>query len=131
MRLEHQRIFNYDLIPEGRQMIHMPKGAQILNVIDKDGFPFLLVAVDEQEETEIRIFRIVTTGEYFNREILDYIGTLRLGGELKPDGKRASWYTMHVFEVETAFLPLHSDPVDDRFKPDLRTLKLELDNIKP
>lgn len=125
MRLHEQRIFNFELQPQGRQAIRMPKGAQILGVVDKYGFPWLLAAVDELEETEIRHFRVVTTGEIFNREILDYVGTLRIGGA----DSNGAWYTMHVFEIETALTPMHADPIDPRYKDDLANLKTELKGL--
>lgn len=120
---EHeQRIFNYELVPEGRQVLNIPKGAEILGVIEKYGLPFLLARVDEEQATEHRVFRVVTTGEVFNPEILSYIGTLRLGGETARD----AWYTMHVWEVETALTAKHPDPIHPRFQEDLKNLRDEI-----
>src|ERR1700691_5630117 len=101
MSQHEQRIFNYELQPEGRQILQMPKHAFILGLIEKYGCPFILALVDPDAEIETRVFRIVTTGEIFNPEVLEFVGTLRLGG----DTPQSAWYTMHVFEVETALLP--------------------------
>lgn len=122
MSQSEQRIFNYELQPEGKQIVQMHKGAQILGVIEKYGLPFVLAVVDEEQPVEPRAFRVVTTGEIFNPEILFYVGTLRLGG----DGPKAAWYTMHVFEVETALRPMRPDPIHARFKDDLAEVKREL-----
>ncbi len=123
-----RRIYNYELQPEGKQIILMPRNAEVIGVTEKYGFPFLLAVVDENEALEPRTFRIVTTGEVFNHSVLDYIGTLRIGGE----DSNGAWYTMHVFEVETAFdLPEHHaepiDPRNDKYRTDLATIKVELE----
>ena len=122
-----RRIFNYELQPEGKQILMMPKGADVIGVAEKYGFPYLLVVVPEQGLLEPRVFRIVTTGEVFNYAMLDYIGTLRLGGE----DANGAWYTMHVFEVETSLnLPEHhAEPIDlrnDKYRDDLAALRTEL-----
>lgn len=119
-----RRIFNYQLEAEGRQMLQIPKGADVIGVIEKYSLPFLLAVVDDTQPTETRIFRIVTTGEVFNHERLWYIGTLRLGGQ----GKEP-WYTAHVFEVETALPQLNPDPIEDRFQDDLQELRHEFADI--
>jgi hypothetical protein len=115
-----RRIFNYELQAEGRQMIQIPKGSDVIGVVEKYGLPFLLAVVDEDQPVEPRIFRIVTTGEVFNYERLWFVGTMRLGG----NGKEP-WYTAHVFEVETALPQLNPDPIEDRFQDDLKELQRE------
>lgn len=122
-----RRIFNYELQPEGKQTILMPTGSDVIGVTAKYGFPFLLAVVPEDAVLEPRVFRIVTTGEVFNYSVLDYIGTLRLGGE----DSNGAWYTMHIFEVETALsMPEHhAEPVDPRngkYRADLVALSIEL-----
>jgi hypothetical protein len=116
----NRRILNYELQAEGRQMIQIPCGSDVIGVVEKYGIPFLLAIVDETQRVESRIFRIATTGERFNDERLFYIGTLRLGGQ----GKEP-WYTAHVFEIETALLQRYPDPIEDRFKDDLLELRRE------
>ena len=101
-------------------MIQIHTGSDVIGVVEKYGIPFLLAVVDETQKIESRIFRIVTTGEMFNDERLFYIGTLRLGGQ----GKEP-WYTAHVFEIETALIQHHPDPIEDRFKDDLSELRRE------
>jgi hypothetical protein len=123
-----RRIWNFELQPEGKQIIMMPKGADVIGVTAKSGFPFLLAVVDEHQVLEPRTFQIVTTGQVFNYAILSYTGTLRIGGE----ESNGAWYTMHVFEIETAFaLPEHQaepiDPRNDKYRADLKTLSTELE----
>src|SRR5271157_3396091 len=107
-----RRIFNYELQADAKQIVMMPRNADIIGVVEKYGFPFLLAVVDEAEIPEARTFRVVTTGQVFNYAVLDYIGTLRLGG----DDSNGAWYTAHVFEIETILsLPEHhAEPIDPR-----------------
>ena len=123
-----RRIYNYELQPEGKQIILMPRNAEVIGVTEKYGFPYLLAVVDEAQPLEPKTFRIVTTGEVFNYAILDYIGTLRLGG----DDSNGAWYTMHVLEVETVLEhPVATaeviDPRNDKYRGDLATLRTELE----
>jgi len=120
MSFHCQRVLNYELQVEGRQMIQMHKGADIIGLVEKNGFPYLLAVEDEEQKLEARVFRCVTTGESFNPEILWYLGTVRLGGK-----GQEPWFTAHYFEVETA-LPQHNpDPISERFADDRKDLKRE------
>lgn len=123
-----RRIFNYDLQADGKQVIMMPRNADVIGVVNKYGFPFLLAVCDEDNVLEPRTFQIVTTGEVFNYAILDYVGTLRLGGE----DSNGAWYTMHVFEIETVLSTPETraaviDPRNDKYRSDLATLRKELE----
>jgi hypothetical protein len=106
----------------------MPRNADILGLVNKYGFPFLTAVVDERLVVEPRTFQIVTTGEVFNYAILDFVGTLRLGGE----DSNGAWYTMHVFEIETVLSTPETraaviDPRNDKYRGDLATLRTELE----
>jgi hypothetical protein len=117
-----QRIFKYPLEPDAKFMLQMPKNARILSLVNQGGLPFLYALVDEDQPIEPRVFRATTTGDVFNPEILEFIGTLQLGGE--KEGQE--WYALHLFEVETALRPMHPDPVSNRFEADRQELKREI-----
>jgi|ERR1017187_5204235 hypothetical protein len=123
-----RRIYNYELQAEGKQVIMIPRNAEIIGVVEKYGFPFLLAVIDENAVVEPRTFQIVTTGQVFNYAVLKYVGTLRLGGE----ESNGAWYTAHVLEIETVLnLPEHRaeviDPRNDKYRGDLATLRTELE----
>src|SRR5215469_8802292 len=123
-----RKIWNYELQPEGKQMIYMPSGSRPLGIMSKGGLPFLNVLVDDTKDPVQRFFRIVTTDEDFNPDFMDYIGCLRLGGPVVPETDNTEderhWYTMHVLEI----LVPGDDPLDERktYKEDLKDLKREL-----
>ncbi len=121
MRSYTRRIFKYPIKIESRQMIQMPKGARILDVGRQGPLPYLWASVDPDAPVEPRIIRLVTTGEVYNEERLDYIGHLQLGGE----GPLQGWFEAWLFEVETALPQLSPDPISDRFKDDLDEVRRE------
>ena len=87
------RIYKYKLEPDQRQMVHMPEGAKLLNVVNQGGLPVLFAEVDPEQPLETRVLLNVTTGEYFDPIGHSYVGTCLLGGE--KEGQE--WYTMHVY----------------------------------
>ncbi len=118
-----QRIFLYPLEAHGRFMVRTRKGSDILGMkVKADGLPYLIVAVPTNEtEEEIRWFRAVSTGDRFNREILTYVGEVMLGGN-----GNEPYYSMYLFEYETAFMPSKNPEIeDDRWAEDLRELRNE------
>lgn len=113
------RIFKYPLEVESRQIIQMPKFAEIISVgtqgeagtKDKPNsqMPVLFALVPFLNQAHVpRIFRTVTTGEIFNHEGLQFIGTTFV-----------DWYTAHVFEVVTP----KPDPIEDRFQSDMTDIR--------
>lgn len=117
-----RRIFKYPVEVVSRQIIQMPKGAQILSVGRQGPMPFLWASVDEHQPAESRIFRLVTTGEIFNEERLFYVGHIQLGGERPEEG----WFEAHFYEVETALAQINPDPISDRFQDDLTQVRDEI-----
>jgi hypothetical protein len=113
-----KRIFKYELNPEGRQMLMMPRGAQPLSVEQQRDLPVLFALVDDEQPLESRIFRAVTTGEIFNPENSTFVGTIFLGGD-KPE---EAWFTMHVWEQPEGVI----DPIHPRFADDYHQLQEEL-----
>jgi hypothetical protein len=117
-----RRIFKYPIEVESRQMIQMPRGAEILSAGRQGPLPFLWALVDPSEPFEPRIFRNVTTGEEFNDERLVFVGHIQLGG----DNDREGWYECFVFEVDTALPQRRPDPISARFRDDMDEIKLEI-----
>lgn len=106
------RIWNTQLDVKQRQMVQMPRDAQILSLVEKNEFPHLYYLVemkdaDLQGDTKIlagdqpvaskiptspmvpRVFSVVCAGEAFEAESAVFIGTLPLG---------KGGYIAHVFE---------------------------------
>jgi hypothetical protein len=113
------RIYKYPIEVESRQIIYMPMGAKILSVGTQgelgtkdrpnSQMPVLFAEVDELVKgLEIRVFRIVTTGEVYNTEGLEFIGTTFV-----------DWYTAHVFEV----IEGNIDPIEDRYQSDMADIR--------
>jgi len=125
-RFDHRRIFKFQLQAEGRQIIQMPKGAQILSVGRQGPLPFLWASVDQTMPYEVRVFRIVTTGEVFNEERLFFLGHVQLGGEKPSD----AWYECFVYEVETALDQINPDPIEERFQADLHEIRHEVAEVE-
>jgi len=117
-----RRVFKYPIEVASRQIIYMPKGAEILDVGRQGPMPFIWAMVDPTQPSEPRIFRTLTTGEEFNAERLWYIGHIQLGGERALEG----WYEFWVFEVETALPQINPDPISDRFAEDKDEVKKEI-----
>ena len=95
---------------EQRQMLALPRGAELLSVavINEQPVLFALIRWAEQRrqtgQTEQRIIRIARTGEKFNSEGCRFLGTLvfNIG------------HTFHVFEQTGR----HYDPREPRFQQD-------------
>jgi hypothetical protein len=112
------RIYKYHLEVYPRQVLMMPEGAKVISVgtqgeIAHDNLPnsqmpvlFALIP-DPNARAKPRIFRTVTTGEVFNEEGLEFIGTTFI-----------DWYTAHVFEV----IGKNPDPIEERFQDDMREI---------
>ncbi len=85
------RIFKYPLrLSVGdRHEVMMPKGARVLSVDVQYREPTLWAQVDEENEPEKRVFRLVGTGHDFADQGARFIGTvILLNGDL----------VLHVFE---------------------------------
>lgn len=108
------RIFKFPLEVTERQMIHMPRSAQILSVVTENEAPVLYVLVDtnDAQSSFPRIFRGVTSGEVFNAEGCTFIGTAKL----------KEWYIFHVFEQRQGV----SDPIEGRYVEDYAQIRTEL-----
>lgn len=115
------RIFKYTLEVESRQIIQMPALATVLSVgtqgelgtKDKPNsqMPVLFAMIPYDEPFVLfrpRVFRTVTTGENFNHEGLQFIGTTFV-----------DWYTAHVFEVVAS----KPDPIEKRFQSDMADIR--------
>ncbi len=113
------RIYKYPLEVESRQLLQIPEGASILSVgtqgelgtKDKPNsqMPVLFALIPNPDAPCVtRVFRTVTTGEIFNHEGLQFIGTTFV-----------DWYTAHVFEAVTPY----PDPIEDRFQDDMREIR--------
>lgn len=75
----------------------------------QNNLPVVYALVDETQPPEQRIFRIVSTGEEFNAEGCEFIGTFVAEG----------WFVGHVFEQTEGNGP---DPVSDRYAEDFREI---------
>lgn len=113
------RIFKYPLEVESRQIIQMPLGAEVISVGTQgelgkrnepnSQMPVLFALIENPDLPCItRIFRTVTTGEVFNREGLQFIGTTFV-----------DWYTAHVFEV----IENNLDPIEKRYQQDMSDIR--------
>lgn len=119
------RIYKINLEVESRQIVYLPTGAKTLSVCTQgepaigdrpnSQMPVLFVEIDESvKDSEQRIFRTVTTGEVFNSEGLEYIGSTFV-----------DWYTAHVYEVIGA----ERDPVEDRYQEDMKEIRNQIKAI--
>jgi hypothetical protein len=115
-----RRIFKYELEVKPRQPVWMPKGAIILSFGRQGPLPYLWVSVDEKQPLEMRWFRMVTTGEVFNGEYLEFVGHLALGGGIEP------WYQAFLYEIEIGAETLNPDPISDRFLDDMAEAQREI-----
>lgn len=84
-------IYKYAL-SHGINRVEMPSVARVISVAAQMYTPVLWVLLDDRRIlTSTRMFRVVMTGEEFNRgEYEKYLGTL-----IREDG-----IVMHVFEIE-------------------------------
>lgn len=77
----------------------------------QNGFPVIygLVDGDNLVPPERHIIRLVTTGENFNAEGAEYIGSVIIDG----------WFVGHIFDQPEGI----NDPSSDRFADDFRQLR--------
>jgi hypothetical protein len=78
-------IWKYPLEVRDSNVIKMPEGAKILCVQTQNNIPCIWAIVDAEESLENRFFRIVGTGQFLQKEYLDYkeyIGTFQLDNGL-------------------------------------------------
>jgi len=120
-----KRIFKYELKIERQQVIMMPKGAAILDVDRQGPLACVWAAVDPKQPMEPRVIRMVVTGEVYNEERLWYIGHVKLGGEVSPNGINQGWFEAWFFEIETALPQYSEDVIDARYQDDMRQLTQE------
>lgn len=70
-----------------RNDLPLPKGAEVLGVVENNGTVCLYAEVVPEITTENRCFFVVGTGEVFNKEDKEYIGAVMVGA-----------YVWHVYE---------------------------------
>lgn len=73
------RIFKYPLQATDRQLVNLPKGAELLTVQMQHGQPCLWALVDERQPTEDRAIMIYGTGHPINT-LGKYLGTFQMDG---------------------------------------------------
>ena len=82
------QIFKYALrVADGPQAIEMPGGARILCVQNQHGNLALWALVDDSLKPDRRKFFVVGTGQDFDENMTQYIGTAQIGA-----------FVWHVFE---------------------------------
>jgi hypothetical protein len=111
-----RRIFKYKLDVERRQVVMMPKGAEVLRLGVQRGLPHIWVSVDESQPLEPYAFRGVTTGERYNEERLWYIGTVELD----------DWFVWHLFIIEQALPANPNDEEEVRWQADFDQIKRDI-----
>lgn len=85
-------IWKFRLAGMDRQRLRMPKGAEVLTVQIQGDEPFIWAIVDDQAETETRVFDIYGTGNPLPESVMGvrkYVGTFQ-----------KAWFVGHVFEIE-------------------------------
>jgi hypothetical protein len=123
------RIFKWVIEPERRLMLSVPVGTKFLSVAAQyqqlviwgevpqpsgDESPNPCAALAPSREP--RVIVVVTTGDEFETEGKDYIGSAILGKQ-----SEGEWYVAHVYEQ----LRGHADPIDHRNDEDRKQI---LDN---
>lgn len=85
-------IWKFPLAVADRQRIQMPKGAKVLTVQRQGDQACLWAIVNEQAETETRVFDVYGTGnpmpDLTDSETRTYIGTFQV-----------AFFVWHVFEI--------------------------------
>lgn len=85
------KIYKYILnVPIEDNKIEMPIGAEILHVASQDGYPTIWAVTHPDRGMEIRVFKVIGTGEEFKSGRLNYHGTAHCGS-----------FVWHVFEKVT------------------------------
>lgn len=84
-------IYKYTL-SHGINRVEMPSAARVINVAAQENTPVMWALFDDRRIlTSTRMFRVVMTGEEFNRgEYEKYLGTLTC----------VNGIVMHVFEIK-------------------------------
>lgn len=100
------KIWKYPVRLEHREIVMMPKGAKVLCFTEQGGLPYIYAQVDPEQPPVVRVFRVATTGEEFNDEILEYVDSSVFDG----------WFVAHLFEVVSP----GPDPIDPRWEGDYR-----------
>lgn len=81
------RIFKFPLQVDQRQLVQVPAGTRPLSVGVQNEQPVLWALIDtDAPGTETWIIRGVTTGETFNAEGCEFVGTVQI-----------DWFVFHVF----------------------------------
>jgi hypothetical protein len=90
----NQVIWKYELAP--LTQLHLPHGAQVLDVGSQDIEVVMWVAVDPHAEMDTRLFRVVPTGRPFDpAEVRSYVGSTQMANGL----------VFHVLELRCPALP--------------------------
>lgn len=87
------QIWKFTIKPSSIIEIEMPVGARIIHVQDQLGEAYMWAIVDPAAPLEKRSFRIVMTGEDFERTPGEYVGSFQI------DGNTLYAFVGHVFEV--------------------------------
>lgn len=111
-----RRIYKYTLEPDRRQLVMMPDGAKLLNVLVQNEYPVLYAEVDPEAEHVARVFAVVTTGDYYDSAGKVYVGSVVL----------QDWFVAHVFEQPNG----QADPVDTTRLEDFAQIKRDLIDTK-
>lgn len=89
-------IHRYPIKIVSRQVINLPKAAILLRVSQVNAEISLWAFINPEAEKELRVIRMIATGEEFNTEELkpNYIGTIEVDNITVPN-RKLIW---HVFE---------------------------------
>lgn len=82
-------VYKYPL-KRTQNTLQMPKGAKVLTVARQGDNPTLWAMVDPEAAMEDRTFSVVGTGESFDAEHAEYVGTSH---------EIMGWMVFHVFEL--------------------------------
>ena len=83
-------IYKYVLKVATNQEIQMPANAQVLSVQGQNNDAVMWCLCDKADDIVPRTFTVITTGDSFNADYCEYLGTFQTdGGE----------FVGHVFEV--------------------------------
>lgn len=90
-------VWKYELQPKKENKIDMPTGAEVLHIECQNGKPHLWALVPTEHKKEERTFYIIPTGQPFEVDGKEYLGTTL-------QGKSASGLTLvwHIFKDSTS-----------------------------
>lgn len=83
-----KRIFKYTLDAIATQTVYIPGRGRILHLGVQNDFPVIWVEVVPDLDEVPRVFHMLTTGDSFNDDGLEYIGTFEASG----------WFIGHIYE---------------------------------